>query len=172
MNTNNEVMKEGILLFVNRELQIQLADGTTHVVTEDDYVECRQRYNEHADYYLPLHQQFSDGTWYFDSIAAVNGQPARFRRAQPGERRKNGVLVVEKGKLLIELWSGPKQEIESGTKLQMNLPQDIERFAEGKATKGVWQRCRVEFDGKAWKYYDIYEKSHAIEHETLARIAY
>lgn len=173
MNTNEVEMQEGVLQFVNSQLQIRLEDGSTHVVTEDDYVECSQHYNEFADYWLPLHQQYSDGTWYFDSISNVSGRQARFRKALPGERRKNGVLVVEKGKLLIDLWDNTKQEIPSGTRLELNLPLKPEaKRTEKEWTKMTWQRCRVECDGKAWKYLDICEKAHAIENDTLARIAY
>lgn len=172
MNTNND-WQEGTLQFQNSELQIRLEDGSTHVVIESDYVECQQKYNEYADYYLPLHQQFSDGTWYFDSISNVSGRPARFRAALPGERRKNGVLVVEKGKLVIDLWSGEKQEIPSGTSIECNLPQKPEaERTEKEWTKMTWQRVRVEQDGKAWKYIDKFDKSHAIENDTLARITY
>ena len=172
-------MQTGTLIFKNSALYIMIHGGTEHAVAEDDYVECLQNFSSDShtfEQYCPLNQQYADGVWYFDRYASdMRGLPVRFRKAEIGERKKRGTLSIKKSKLEIELWSGETQEIESGTKLELNLPHDLERFESGKTTKCTWQRCRVELDASAkkWVYFDIYERAHILilENDTLARIA-
>lgn len=171
-------MTEGIIYIKDSSIIIKLADGTAHIITADDYVEVLQNFNEDWIQFLPLHQEQADGLWYFDSIGVNNGNnglPARFRKAQPGERRKRGILTLKKGKLFIELWDDTTQEIKSGSHLELNLPRARTREDEANenhVVRGTWQRVHVESESGKWIYIDMYGHSHALtlKNEQFARI--